>query len=36
MNTAQVIQLAAKFLAELPGHEFDVLEVAKPVSPDAA
>lgn len=36
MNTAQILQLAGKYLADLPGHEFDVIEVAKPVSPDAA
>jgi len=36
MRTEQIIELASIYLAELPGHEFDVLEVAKPVSPDAA
>lgn len=36
MNTQQVISLARDYLRGLSGHEFDVLEVAKPVSPDAA
>lgn len=36
MNTQQVILLARNYLGGLAGHEFDVLEVAKPVSPDAA
>lgn len=36
MNTQQVIDLAANYLKGLAGHEFDVLEVAKPVSPEAA
>lgn len=36
MNTLQVISLARDYLGGLAGHEFDVLEVAKPVSPDAA
>lgn len=36
MNTHQVISLARDYLAGLAGHEFDVLEVTKPVSPDAA
>jgi len=36
MKTEKIIKLASLFLAELPGHEFDVLEVAKPVSPEAA
>jgi hypothetical protein len=36
MNTQQVISLARDYLGGLAGHEFDVLEVAKPVSPDAA
>lgn len=36
MNTQQVIALARDYLQGLTGHEFDVLEVTKPVSPDAA
>ena len=36
MNTQQVIALARDYLRGLAGHEFDVLEVAKPVSPEAA
>ncbi|EJL84346.1 hypothetical protein PMI16_03822 [Herbaspirillum sp. CF444] len=36
MNTQQIISLASNYLNGLRGHEFDVLEVSKPVSPDAA
>lgn len=36
MKTADVIALASAHLSGLRGHEFDVLEVAKPVSPNAA
>lgn len=36
MNTQQVIRLARDHLRGLVGHEFDVLEVTKPVSPEAA
>lgn len=36
MNTQEVIALAREYLSGLAGHEFDVLEVAKPVSPEAA
>lgn len=36
MNTQQVIALARNYLRGLAGHEFDVLEVTKPVSPEAA
>jgi hypothetical protein len=36
MNTHEVISLARNYLRGLVGHEFDILEVAKPVSPDAA
>jgi hypothetical protein len=36
MNTQEVIGLAREYLRGLVGHEFDVLEVAKPVSPEAA
>lgn len=36
MNTAAVIALASEYLKGLSGHQFDVLEVAKPVSPEAA
>lgn len=36
MNTADVIRIATARLETLAGHEFDVLEVSKPVSPDAA
>lgn len=36
MNTKQVIEAATRHLKTLPGHVFDVLSVAKPVSPTAA
>lgn len=36
MNTQEVITLAREHLKGLVGREFDVLEIAKPVSPDAA
>lgn len=36
MNTEKVLALATRHLKRLPGHEFDVLEVGKPVSPEAA
>lgn len=36
MNTAQILAVASAHLQGLIGHEFDVLEVAKPVSPAAA
>lgn len=36
MNTQQIIALARDYLRELVGHKFDVLEVTKPVSPEAA
>ena len=36
MNTQEVIALAREHLSGLAGHEFDVLEVTKPVSPEAA
>jgi|SRR5579883_450645 len=36
MDTKQAITLASGFLSSLAGHVFDVLAVAKPVSPDAA
>lgn len=36
MNTREVIEIAGRYLAKLPGHVFDVLTVSKPVSPDAA
>lgn len=36
MNTAQVIALASRHLLGLRGHEFDVVDVSKPVSPAAA
>jgi hypothetical protein len=36
MKTKEVIILASKYLEGLAGHEFQVLEVAKPVSPEAA
>ena len=36
MNTQEVINLAREYLRGLADHEFDVLEVAKPVSPEAA
>jgi hypothetical protein len=36
MNTQEIITLACDYLQRLPGHEFDVLEVMKPVSLEAA
>ncbi|WP_186210845.1 hypothetical protein [Burkholderia gladioli] len=36
MNTQEVIRLARAYLQGLVGHEFDVLDVARPVSPEAA
>lgn len=36
MNTCDIITLASQQLQELVGHDFDVLEVTKPVSPAAA
>ena len=36
MNTTEVITLATGHLKGLAGHEFDVIDVAKPVSPEAA
>lgn len=36
MNTQEVIALARSYLNGLCGHEFNVLEVTKPVSPEAA
>lgn len=36
MKTQEVIALARDYLKGLAGHEFDVIEVAKPVSPEAA
>jgi hypothetical protein len=36
MNTQDVIRLASQYLANLSGHKFDVLEVSKPVTVNAA
>lgn len=36
MNTKEVIDVASRYLSELPGKVFDVLSVSKPVSPIAA
>jgi hypothetical protein len=36
MNTQQVIALASSYLGGLAGHRFNVMEVTKPVSPEAA
>jgi hypothetical protein len=36
VKTQEVILLAGKYLKELVGHDFDVLEIRKPVSPEAA
>lgn len=36
MTTQEVIGLGCEFLQQLVGHDFAVLEVSKPVSPDAA
>jgi len=35
-NTAEAIAVATEHLNELKGHEFDLLTVSKPISPDAA
>jgi hypothetical protein len=32
MNTQQILSLASEYLRELPGHRFEVLEIAKPAS----
>jgi hypothetical protein len=36
LNTQDVIEIAKNHLQGLVGHDFDVLEISKPVSPDAA
>ncbi|MEB3219466.1 MAG: helix-turn-helix transcriptional regulator [Nostocales cyanobacterium 94392] len=36
MNTSDVIRLASQYLAHLLGHKFDVLDVSKPVTVNAA
>ena len=36
MNTADVIRLASEYLENLSGHKFDVLDVSKPVTVNAA
>lgn len=36
MNTEEIIQAASHHLKALPGHEFNVLDVTKPVSPASA
>ncbi|MFN3658152.1 MAG: hypothetical protein ACK4UO_12925 [Pseudolabrys sp.] len=36
LTTKQAIEIAGKHMKGLAGHEFDLLTVAKPVSPDAA
>ena len=36
MNTQEIIELASQYLQGLVGYDFDVLEVIKPVSPEAA
>ncbi|MBW4622747.1 MAG: hypothetical protein KME17_25735 [Cyanosarcina radialis HA8281-LM2] len=36
MNTQDVIRLASQYLSDLSGHTFDVLDVSKPVTVDAA
>jgi len=36
MKTQEVLTLGSTYLQGLTGHEFDVLEVSKPVSPEAA
>lgn len=36
MNTQDVIELATQYLADLSGHTFDLLDISKPISPDAA
>ena len=36
LTTRQVLEIAAKHMLGLAKHEFDLLTVSKPVSPDAA
>jgi hypothetical protein len=36
MDTEETIALASEYLAGLPGHKFYVIDVKKPVSPEAA
>lgn len=36
MRTENVIEIAVKELQSLPGHEFDLLTISKPISPESA
>ncbi|MEB3309593.1 MAG: hypothetical protein VKJ02_05125 [Snowella sp.] len=36
MNTQDVIKLATQYIATLSGHSFDLLDISKPISPNAA
>lgn len=36
LSTEQVLKLGSEYLLKLRGHEFDLLEVTKPVTPEAA
>lgn len=36
MQTEGIIKLAVKQLEKLPGNEFDLLTISKPISPEAA
>lgn len=36
MNTKDVLAIGTRHLQQLVGHDFDVLEISRPVSPDAA
>ncbi|MEC4803029.1 MAG: hypothetical protein SAJ12_11185 [Jaaginema sp. PMC 1079.18] len=36
MNTQDIIELATQYLADLSGHTFDLLNISRPISPDAA
>ena len=36
MNTQEIIKLASQYLANLSGHTFDLLDISKPISADAA
>lgn len=36
MKTEDILRIAVEKLEKLPGHEFDLLTISKPISPDAA
>ncbi len=36
MQTGEIIKIAVEKLQKIPGHEFDLLTISQPISPDAA